>query len=230
MADNVNYAMTKPGMMVFPKVLEAEAYKARGQKTPAADAKRSFSCGFALEVEHPDIAPLKKLILDVAKAEWPALDINAAVKANIFRIPFTSGNKLIADRNEQLKAEGKEPDEKYAFQKDRIIFNSSTGEKYPPALGVRVDGKDIDVTPENRHLYKDAFYTGCMGLAVFNVKAYTISANNKGVKLYLTVAHSLKTGTRISIGGRSAAETFKGVAGSAVAENPTDGMDDDIPF
>ena len=230
MAENTDYVMTKPGMMIFPKVLEAEAYRPKKGQPAAADAKKSFSCGFCLDLDHPDVAPLKTLILQVAKTEWPALDINAAVKANVFHIPFAYGNKLIEARTAVLAAGGKEPDGKYDFQKDKIIFNSSTGEKYPPALGVRTKQGDIDLSPDNQGLHKNAFYTGCLGLGVFNVKPYTISATNKGVKLYLTTVHSLNSGARIQVGGRSASETFKGVAGSAVAENPEAGMDEEVPF
>ena len=216
MAENLQFRMTKPGMMVYPNVIVPKAF---GQN-PKPDAKKSYSISFALDQDHPDVAPMKALILQAAKSKFPGLDIGAQVKDGKFKVPFTSGDKIAERRALKRKAAGKEADDKLDFLKGKIVFKASSD--FPIALGVRTkDQGDVDVTDDNKSIHKEAFYTGCSGLGGFSYKPYdAINEDGKpGVKAYLDIVHSLNSGKRIQIGGKSAAETFKGVAGAAVDES-----------
>lgn len=229
MADNLQFKMTKPGIMLYPNVIVPKAF---GDK-PKPDAKKSYSLSIALDQDHPDVATQKSLIMQAAKAKWPGLDVAAEIKAGRIKVPMSTGDKLCEKRAAKRKAAGHEDDHKLDAFKGKVIFKASSD--FPVALGVRVKGQgDIDVTEDNKAVHKEAYYTGCLGLAGFSYKAYdAINEDGKpGVKAYLDMVHSLNSGTRIQTGGRSAAEAFKGVAGGVSSEDPTGGaeLDDEIPF
>jgi len=215
MSDLLQFRMTKPATMVYPTVITPKAY---GQN-PKPDAKKSYSTSFALDADHPDVLAMKQMAVAAAKAKWPGLNISEEVKAGNLKMPWTTGDKMIERRNKKIMAAGKPASDKLDFLKGKIVFKASSD--FPIALGVRISGKDIDVTEDNKSIHKEAFYTGCLGLGGFSYKAYdAIKEDDKpGVKAYLDIVHSLNSGVRIQTGGRSAAEAFRGVAGSAVDES-----------
>src|SRR3990167_1161148 len=231
MADNLKYTMTAPASMLYPTVIEPKAYAPPGTKAKP-DAKKSYSNSFYMLPDHPDVKAMKGQLVAAAKAKWPGPNSGGELQAGRMQLPFTTGEKLIAKRTKKLTAAGKEDDHKLDFLKGMVVFKASSD--FPVALGVRVKGQgDIDVTAENKGIHKDAFYTGCLGLGAFSYRAYDAikESDNPGVKAYLDMVHSLNHGPRIKIDGRSAADTFKGVAGSAVGEDPTTGgLDEEIPF
>ena len=224
-AHDIRYTMTKQGIMAHPHVITPVAYSPDG-KPARADAKKSYSCSFVLDLDHPDVAPMKAAIVAAAKAKWPGLDIAAEAAAGRLKVPFSSGDKQIAKRTTKLKAKGKEYTGDADFQKGKIVFKASSD--FPPALGVRVLGQgDIDVTEDNKGLHKGAFYFGSEGLGAFTFRPYDpVGEDGKpGVKMYLDMVHSLNRGKHLQT-QRSAAEAFKGVAGSAVDVDPTIGQED----
>ena len=231
MADNdIKYTMTAPASMLYPTVIEPKAYAPKGSK-PKPDATKSYSINFYMDPEHADVAGMKKSLVDAAKAKWPGLNIGEEIKAGKLKLPFTTGDKMIEKRNKKLVAAGKDVDDKMDFLKGKVVFKASS--TFPIALGVRVKGQgDIDVTNQNKGVHKDAYYNGCLGLGAFTYRAYDAikEDDNPGVKAYLDMVHSLNTGPHHKISGRSAADTFKGVAGAAVGEDPTAGMEDEIQF
>lgn len=220
------YTMTAPCILYFPNLITPKAFG----KKPKPDAAKKYSSGFLFRADHPDLAPLKAAILAAAKTLFPTMDIGAEYKAGRFKLPFKTGEKELAVFQAKLTEQGKE----YAGQRDwlkgTIKFQADSGEDIPVKLGVRREGQDIDLTPDNKGQHQSAFYSGVEALAMFTVHPYkAINAESvPGVKLYLSVVHSLNRGKK-HFEGASAAETFKGVAGSAVDEDPT-GLDDEIPF
>ena len=231
MADNPKFQMTAPGIFLYPNVVTPQAFRPRGGKPVAPDAKKSYSTSVALPADHPDVLTQKKMIVAAAKAKWPGLDVQEALKTKQIMLPWSTGDKLCANRAAELAKAGKEDDHKLDVFKGMIIFKASSD--FPVALGVRTPQGDIDITEDNKALHKEAFYTGCKGLIGVSYKAYdAINSEAKpGVKAYLDMAFSLNTGTRIKTGGRSAAEAFKGVVGGISHEDPTgNDMDDEIPF
>lgn len=230
MADNIKFTMTAPASMLYPTVIEPKAYAPPGTKAKP-DAKKSHSISFYMAPDHPDVVGMKGSLVAAAKAKWPGLNISEEIKAGNLQLPFTTGEKLVAKRTKKLTAAGKADDHKLDFLLGKVVFKASSD--FPVALGVRVKGQgDIDVTAENKGIHKESFYTGCLGLGAFSYRAYDAikDGDKPGVKAYLDMVHSLNHGPRIKIDGKSAADTFKGVAGASVTEDPTDGMDAEIPF
>lgn len=215
------YQINSPALLAHPHVLEPVPFKdARGKIK--GDPK--YSALFVLKNDHPDIGPMKFMILAVAKAKWPDKDIIAEVKAGNLKMPFASGDKIADKRVAKLKAAGKEDDQRGDFQRGCTVFKSSS--QYPPGLGVLVNKVLVDVTPDNKALHKGAFYFGTECFGRLSFKAYdAINEDGKpGVTAYLDMVVSLNRGKALA-GRKSAAEAFKGVAGSLSAEDPT-GTDD----
>ena len=225
----LKYTMTKPAIGFYIEgAVEPKAYAPNGQK-PKPDAKKSYNGSFVVDLDHPDVAGMKGQILAAAQAEWPGRNIKEAVAKGELKMPFTTGEKLIERRAKKRIAAGKEADDVLDFLKGKLVFKASSD--FPVALGVFVDGKAIDITEDNKALHKKAFYTGVNCLGQFTYSPYTVD-DKEGVKAYFDSCLSLNTGLHIKIGGRSAADAFKGVAGSVVDVDPTLGStdDDDIPF
>lgn len=232
--DKLSFKMTKPAMMLYAaQAVVPQAYAPFGKK-PKQDAKKVYSCQMVFDPDHPDVATQKQMILQAGKAKFPGLDIAAEVKAGKFKVPFSSGDKIVAKRTAKLLAAGKADDHKLDFLKGKVVFKAASD--FPTALGVRIKGQgDIDVNEDNKSVHKDAFYNGCSGLWGVSYRAYDAVNDSDdakpGVKAYLDIVHSLNTGARIQLGGRSAAEAFKGVAGAAVDESVVgNDLDDEIPF
>lgn len=230
--EKLSFTSTTPANMLYPNVIVPVAYTPFGTK-PKPDAKKSYSVQMFFAPDHPDVAVQKKMILQAAQAKWPGLNIAEEVKQRKLLVPFKSGDSIVSKRTAKMAAAGKQDDHKLDFLKGKVVFKASSD--FPTALGVRVKGQgDIDVTEDNKSVHKDAFYNGCLGLWGVSYRAYAaINDDGKpGVKAYLDIVHSLNSGARIQLGGKSAAEAFKGVAGSAVNESVvgSDEMDDEIPF
>lgn len=222
-SSDISYRMTKPGIAAHPNLLVPKPFKNK------PGAKPMYSISVVLDQDHPDAAPMKKCIMEAAKAKWPGLDISAEVKAGKLKVPFTQGDKLVAQRKAKLTAAGKEYKGDADFQAGKIVFKAST--EFPVGLGVRTPQGDVDVTDDNKGLHKNAFYFGVECLVGVTFRAYDgVGEDGKpGVKAYLDLVHSLNRGKKLAGGSRSAVEAFKGVAGSAVGEDPTAGGDDDLP-
>ena len=223
---DTKFTMTAPASLYFPSLIEPKAYVPKGKKA-APDAKKKFSSSFLFAADHPDVGPLKAAILAAAKSLFPTLNIADEYKAGRFKLPFRAGEKELQVYQSKLTEQGKEYTGQRDWLKGKIKFQADSGEDIPPKLGVRKDGQDIDITAENRGLHKAAFYSGVDALAMFVIHPYNIDGVTPGVKLYLSLVHSLNRG-KPHFEGMSASEVFKGVAGGTVNEDPTG--DDEIPF
>jgi hypothetical protein len=211
------YQVNSPVILAHPHVIEPAPFKdAKGK----AKGDPKYSGVFVFKNDHPDLGPMKSLILQVAKAKWPDKDIIAEVKAGNLKMPFANGDKIAEKRVVKLKAAGKEDDKRGDFQRGCTVFKGSS--QYPPGLGVLVNKELVDVTPDNKALHKGAFYFGVECFVRLNFKAYdAINDDGKpGVTAYLDMVVSLNRGKALA-GRKSAAEAFKGVAGSLSAEDPT---------
>jgi hypothetical protein len=224
------FTTTAPVILYFPNLIEPKAYAPKGRE-PAPGTRKKYSSGFLFKADHPDVAQLKAMILAVARGLFPTLDIGAEYKAGRFRLPFKTGERELALYQAKLTEEGKE----YAGQRDwlngTIKFQADTGEDIRVKLGVRKNGQDIDLTPETVGLHRNAFYSGVEALAMFSVHPYKAinSEAIPGVKLYLSVVHSLNRG-KPHFEGLSASDVFKNVAGGTSTENPTADLEDEVPF
>ncbi len=213
------YQFNTPAIMGHPHVLEPVAFKGKNGK---AKGDPMYSGIFVFKNDHPDLGPMKQMIIAAAKAKWPDLDIVAEAKAGKLKLPFSSGDRIADKRVEKLKAAGKEDDKRGDFQRGCTVFKSSSA--YPPGLGVVANGAIVEITSDNKVVHKDKFFFGTQVLGRFNFKAYDAVGDDgkPGVKAYLDMVLTLNKGERLS-GRTSTAEAFKGVAGLASTEDPTGG-------
>jgi hypothetical protein len=204
-------SITKPVILTFPNLDEARAVKGPNGK-PSGEPK--FSANFEIEADHEDLAALKARAVAVAKAKWPGRDLKELA------FPFSSGDKL-AD-----KAAAKKKDREFSRGKAVLVSRS----KFQPNLSVVEGGKIVEIDGNDKGKVKKLFYSGVRVLAQFNFTAYDgVGANPDGVTAYLNKVLSLNQGTRLT-GGASSAEVFKDYIGAATDYDPTEGLDDEIPF
>ncbi len=173
-----------------------------------------YSGSFLLKPDSRDLGPLKTTMIAVAKARWPERPLSE------LKFPIEDGDKKAAT----MKAKGKDG----SVFESHVVLTART--KHPPGLSALQDGKVVEFEGDGRGLAKTKFYSGCYLVPAVNFVAYDgIGGNQDGVTAYLDKTLWIKDGERI--GGKSAAETFKGFVGSVSNEDPTGGdLDDEIPF
>jgi hypothetical protein len=215
-SDTGLFTLEEPATLTFPDNLftaRAIGPKGKEQGTP------KFSSNFEFAPDSADLKRMKAQAVAVAREKWPDRDLKE------LKFPFSSGDKL-ADK---ATAKGKDRE----FSRGKVVVAARS--KYPPRLSAVIDGKLVEFTDDTRATAKARFYFGVNVLAQFNLVAYDgVGANPDGVTAYLNMVCSLGTGDRLSSGGASAAEVFKGYAGHLSEEDPTGGagldLDDEIPF
>jgi len=103
-------------------------------------------------------------------------------------------------------------------------------EGYPPALFVLDQGKFRELGRTNEQdmaRAKDLFVGGHYAKASLNLKAMQ-TPQGRFLVFYVNAVLFVKEGQRI--GGMSAEERFGGIEGGMAPHDPTDGLDDEIPF
>lgn len=230
------YTLTVPVVMAHPSLITARAFKRNGQEK----GEPKFGASFIFDPESVDIKAMKAKAVAVAAAKWPGRQCAAESKVTFkdetvdgqvvkvkvnptFKFPFTSGDVIADKRVEKLKKEGKEDDKKGDFQRGKVVVK--TASKFAPRLAVIVNGKPTDLTEDTTKAHSSKFYFGVKVLAQFNFVPYDKVGEDgtDGVTVYLNSVLSLNTGEKLSSGGQSAAETFKGYVGQASEEDPTAG-------
>jgi hypothetical protein len=208
------YDMTKPARFLHPALLEAKPYIDPKTKKPKGDPK--FGGVWTFEPDHPDLDPMKRKAIAVARAEW-----GESVDLKSIEWPFKSGDKMAAEREQA----GKKADlyKGKAVLKSRSIFE--------PMCSWIENGVVREVPSKELGPAASKFFNGVDALATF--KFVPVEMDGKRyITAYLNKLFSTGKGERVQ-GGRSAAEAFKGYIGKSTTENPTAGgsdLDDDIPF
>lgn len=164
---------------------------------------------------------------EVARAQWPTRDLKE------LKFPFTSKTKAVEDAGGRAAKKNKDVEAAKASLAALIpdgcfVFKASS--KYEPQISVLSGGKIVEVPSANRAVVGKQFYNGCHIALALNFVAYVGKklADPDGVTAYLDAAIWLADGERI--GGVNQAERFKGYAGKATAEDPTENLDDEIAF
>jgi len=221
--DNIGLVkFTTPVTLIFPNLLQARRVKINGKET----GEPKYGASFLLESDHPDLAACKAAMAAVAQAKWPGRDVRAAVQKGEIYLPISSGDKKIADD----LAKGKKFDNSWLAGKIVLKANG----KLPPKLGVLENGRITpDLTGDMLSLNKDKFYFGAEVVPQVRFVAYD-KVSGQGSDFIICYVNAVLTfhpnkGKRLS-GGPSVAETFSAFAGKVSAENPTAGMEDEIPF
>lgn len=185
-------------------------------------------------------ADIRQLAAEVAKAEFPGVDVKQAVQHGGLNWPIKDGDKE-ADKNlkKAENGQGKKREEYRGYQLIRVKSKAD----YPPQLFVVNKGQfqELDrMSDQDMKQAEKLFVGGYYAKFSLNLKA-TESPQGRFIPLYLTAALFAYEGERI--GGMSAEERFGGIDGGLSDIDPTagmsnapgpgpagDDMDDDIPF
>ena len=213
------FALTVPVLMSFPTLFEPKRFKRNGKES----GEPKYSANLNFEKDNPDLAAIRPIVGQIAKAKWPGRDFKTEIAGGLFKLPFTKGDKLADDR----KAKNPDKDDG-EFQRDKVVIIARS--KYQPSLSVVDGGRIIDLEEEALIAkYRDKFFFGALVLAEFNFVAYEGGNGPDGVTGYLNKILATGKGTKLS-SGSSGADVFRGYVGSVSAEDPTDELDDEIPF
>lgn len=210
-----NYELLLPGIALYPNLLVAKKVKKNGREV--GDAK--FSLNLALDLDHPDLLPMKKLAAKLALAQWPGRDLRLQPPSpDALQFPFTDGT-LLADKAKAKVDAGTTGAKPSEFTRGKIIIPCRS--KYQPAMACFVNGRATDLnTDELRQLHADKFFMGAECLVTINFLAYDRADDNgrDGVTARLNAVAVTGKGTRI--GGRSAAGMLDSAQGHSTMENP----------
>jgi hypothetical protein len=179
-----------------------------------------YSLTVLLKPDSVDLKAVKAAMVAVAKETWPGRDLKE------LKFPFQNGDEAA----KEATANGKDG----AFFNGTVVFRTRSGQDKPPALAV-LEGKKVqELNGQQREIVgKQKFYNGCYVVPSIYIVAYKKGSEggigeHSGVKAYLSAVLWAGDGERI--GGGSAAETFRGYAGSVTNEDPTVASDDEISF
>ena len=192
--------------------------------------EEKYGATFVMASDHPGLKLVKDRIVVLIRAKWPELDIGAAVKAGSFMLPYQTGERAVQKYLANLAKKGKQPNDRLDWLKGQIVLKASS--KYQPQLSVIQNGKvSAALEVPALAINKSKFFTGAEALVELNLKAYdAINESGKpGVTAYLSTVVATGKGTRRG-GGVDPSVAFASYKGSSTDEDPTAGMDDEIPF
>ena len=227
MATKVNavFSMNDPAPIVQVNLFEARAYMKNGKQV----GEPKFGVVFIFEPSSEELKAAKAKALEIARAKWPGAD------AKTIRFPFKDGTKEEAKRNKARVSEGKDPLPPGAMH-GKVILRSRSARQ--PALGVFIEGKIVDLEGEKLKVHAGKFYAGVNAVGEFSFAASEMDAEDdegntvkrRFVSAYINSVLSMNTGKRLGGVGAPASQRFQGYKGSVTTEDPTAGMDDEIPF
>ena len=174
------------------------------------------------ETDEWDSINVSHAMAEVAKEEWPGINLKEAVANKSLRWPLKDGNQKKAER----EANGKKGD---VYEGMKIIPVKAT-EKWPPQLYVVENSKFRELKRDDdadRRKIDQIFVAGYYVRA--NVNVTTAFLNEiKYVTFYVNAVVFIREGERI--GGMTAEQRFGGIEGGESDYDPTEGLDDEIPF
>lgn len=182
-----------------------------------------------VEIDKADIDAMRQIAAAVAKAEWPGRQLivnrEALTDPRNLQFPFKNGDERAA----QAVSKGKDG----AFFQGQVVFDTRSGEEYPPFLSVLQGKKIVDLDDVSKlTLGKQKFYNGCYVVPKVRFKAYKSQTEGgigaySGVKAFLSSVLWVADGPRI---GGSSAETFRAYVGGLSDVDPTGAGSDEIPY
>lgn len=222
---------TPPFRMYMPNLITPRPYMEKGKQKgdpkysvqmmylPEDLDKFSVRVGDTQEYEKVN---LKNVLVEIAKEEWPDLDLKEAQKYGGFKWPLKNGDAECERREKNNK--------KGDALKGYTLLNASTSEKFPPQLVEVVDRKykelDRSVNADVARA-KELFTAGYWAKGVLNIRASVVD-DKKFLTPYINGLVFVRKDQKI--GGISAEDRFGGIEGGESETDPTDGVDDEIPF
>lgn len=231
--------ITSEFILSYPKLFKPEPYMENGK--PKGDPVYSFE-GLSEKdslkewlVENPESQEFEKVniesvLVKLARDRWgDDFDVKQAVKLGALNWPFKSGDKKAdekGDRGEHYR------NKKIWRAKAQAMINGTPNT--PNLYDTDDQGELVRLvrgTPSAEEKIQSLFYGGAICSAELVASAGE-AGTNKYVTFYVNSVIFEKEGKRLGTG--SAVERMRGVRGSAVDYDPTEGMEDDlddeIPF
>lgn len=219
--------------MYFPHLAEARAYQEKGK----VKGEPNFSTQMILDPEaletfkvYDDEAEaftdvdIRKVLVNLAKQEWPDEDVKAAIKSGGIFWPLKKGDQMAEQKGRDHEA-----------LSGKYVFPASTNEQYPPALRMKQDGKLVSLTrglSADDTKIKNLFVGGSYAFAEINAKPLK-TPQGRYLKAYLNAVCFVKPGERLGGGAGGLMDRFDGVEGGEGDYDPSesvDDLDDEIPF
>jgi hypothetical protein len=224
--NSVSFDFTAPVVMHYASVITPTQFQENGK--PKGEPE--FNLQAVFDPTHPDANDLKAKLREAMALEWPARNIEEALKEKTVRYPIQTGEALIRRRTEKLRKVGKEYDGAIDNLKGKWVLRA--GSRYRPQLSFIERGKIVDLANEMQvKANEQKFFSGAECLLTLSFRAYNAKNSDgiDGVKVFLQNVVVTGKGTKIG-GGTPGSERFKGYLGKISHEDPTAGLDDEIPF
>ena len=198
---NLGRVVTPEARLIYPHLFKPHQMTMNGK--PKGDPRFEVELLF----DPSSIDAMKQKALAVARAKWPGRELSQ------IRFPFKKGEAIKAER----EAKGKKG---FDYYNGMISLRASSTHK--PKV---VDHQGEEILDEGR------VYGGCYGYAELNFVAWDGNGDNipDCVTVYLNMIMKSRDGERLG-GGRYPKEVFSGVIGKDSQEDPTAGLDDELPF
>lgn len=217
--------------MSFPNLVKPRAFQQGGKEKgePRYSVEMIFDPNDLGKFKAPDEASggfvdvdIRQVAADVAKEKWPDINVKESVQNRSLGWLINDG----AAKADARKEKGKDS-EHYRGMK---IISAKASVEYPPRLLVPTsDGRKTVMRglDSDESLAAQYFVGGNYAIAEVNVKAVD-TPQGRYVTCYLNSIKFTRQGERL--GGASLMERFEGIEGGESDHDPTEGMDDDIPF
>jgi hypothetical protein len=230
--------ISAPFRFIFPKLLKAEAYKGdkgsnKEKGAPVYSTGMLFNDDDLTKFKMLDDSTdslvdvdIRRVCMEMAKEAWGAdFSVKDAVAHGGMKWPIVTGQQLLA----KAKAKNKKTDSMSHYEGAVSQINCKAYEDYPPALNYSEGGKWKGLTrgiSDHDSKIKALFTSGSYGQAELRLRT-SIVDERKYIVFYVNVVNFLKTGPRI--GGQSLMDRLAGVSGGTTDNDPTKGLDDDMP-
>lgn len=217
------YTLTKPVPATYLDIAEPKAYVVDGKEKGAA----KYQATFVFAPDHPDFVAIQKLVVEIAKEAFGAgVDLKALSK------PWKKGETIIDGRKKKAEGAQKSYDGSADWMAGKVCLKAAS--QYAPSISGLDKGLVVEYKlPDDKDAVKSKFFSGVEVLAQVNFKTWEKTSTvrgeqvtEQGVTAYLQMVLSTGKGERRGGQSRSAADVFRGYAGTITAEDPTGGADE----
>ena len=217
------FTFTAPVVMLYPTLKEPKAFKGMDGKE---QGEKKYSARFVIPKEHPDFKSFKDAVIKTAANLFVGQDL----KTLGITWPWVDGTKMLEDVKAGAVKKGKKAPDNLDFIAGTLVFRGSS--KNEPRLSGIENGGVVDHMAERRIAELDKkFY---FGAEVYPSVAIVANEGNSAIRpsvtCYLNNILGTGKGKRLGGGPRSGTDVFSGYQGKVSGENPTAGLDDEIPF
>jgi hypothetical protein len=215
--------------MSFPELLKAKPFqqKANSEEFSVEALFDPADLEF-FQKEGKENVDLRIVMAALAKEEWPDVkNVNDEVKAGRIFWPVKDGN------TKKAELEAKDPPKNGDHYEGKKFMRFKAKADKAPQLRYIVDGKFVTLdrhNPEDVSKINAMFVGGNYAFAEINVRP-TLTPQGKFMTLYLNKVCYMRDGVKLG-GGPSLMDDVQGadIRGGEANYDPTEGLDDEIPF